>query len=394
MSVRSGDFPLAYTTLIRAFGLYLLGYNWVRVISNHPLPLCLLIACFPTESGGPSFPICSSRLAQCLVGLVCRHCHRLGKPVTCVGRVPAGTGTGGHSATHQIPLPQSRVWRVLGVAAPVATTCPHPPQLQSQAQQGYLQSFQHQAHSRIRARQPCWPQRHLTTPNQQHSCQHKMWHSAFPFNVQHTGGRGCACGLPHRRHALTRAIYVLQDVFPPPPIHTRVCYCDAMSCLDTLVQQPQASSKSQSLLHTGMVAERNSPHTESNDGTSYNHRRASAKVLRRDMTFCARSRSLRRSNTAFRSRRPWRKQASSSGWDMVCRLPVVHQHMRPTHDVVSTDQAPHISSAIFAIYPRYNCIGKIRETRSTHQYPAYRAHWSLALCSLLCPRKLVEGEWK
>jgi hypothetical protein len=32
MSVRSGDFPLAYTTLIRAFRLYLLGYNWVRVI--------------------------------------------------------------------------------------------------------------------------------------------------------------------------------------------------------------------------------------------------------------------------------------------------------------------------------------------------------------------------
>ena len=49
-----------------------------------------------------------------------------------------------------------------------------------------------------------------------------------------------------------------------------------MSRLDTLVQQPQASSDSATYRHGR--SERNSPRAESDDGASYNHRRASAKT--------------------------------------------------------------------------------------------------------------------
>jgi hypothetical protein len=49
-----------------------------------------------------------------------------------------------------------------------------------------------------------------------------------------------------------------------------------MSRLDTLVQQPQASSDSATYRHGR--SERNSPRAESDDGASYNHRRASAKA--------------------------------------------------------------------------------------------------------------------
>jgi hypothetical protein len=49
-----------------------------------------------------------------------------------------------------------------------------------------------------------------------------------------------------------------------------------MSRLDSLVQQPQASSDSATYRHGR--PDRNSPHAESDDGASYNHRRASAKA--------------------------------------------------------------------------------------------------------------------
>jgi HMG (high mobility group) box len=47
-----------------------------------------------------------------------------------------------------------------------------------------------------------------------------------------------------------------------------------MSRLDSLVQQPQASSDSAT--HRHARSDRNSPRAESDDGASYNHRRASA----------------------------------------------------------------------------------------------------------------------
>ena len=47
-----------------------------------------------------------------------------------------------------------------------------------------------------------------------------------------------------------------------------------MSRLDSLVQQPQASSDSTT--HRHVRSDRNSPRAESDDGASYNHRRASA----------------------------------------------------------------------------------------------------------------------
>ena len=49
-----------------------------------------------------------------------------------------------------------------------------------------------------------------------------------------------------------------------------------MSRLDSLVQQPQASSDSTTYRHAR--SDRNSPRAESDDGASYNQRRASAKT--------------------------------------------------------------------------------------------------------------------
>ena len=49
-----------------------------------------------------------------------------------------------------------------------------------------------------------------------------------------------------------------------------------MSRLDSLVQQPQASSDSATYRHPR--SDKSSPHAESDDGASYNHRRSSAKA--------------------------------------------------------------------------------------------------------------------
>jgi Oxidoreductase family, NAD-binding Rossmann fold len=58
------------------------------------------------------------------------------------------------------------------------------------------------------------------------------------------------------------------------------------------------------------------------------------------------------------------------------------------------DQSKRVSAAVLAIFSCRNPSRTIREARSTCECPAYRARRSLALCTLLCPWKLVKGERK
>jgi hypothetical protein len=51
-----------------------------------------------------------------------------------------------------------------------------------------------------------------------------------------------------------------------------------------------------------------------------------------------------------------------------------------------------VSAAVFALYSCRNSSRTFGEARSTSKCPAYRARRSLALCTLLCPRTLVERE--
>ncbi|KAI9461071.1 hypothetical protein F5148DRAFT_1215787 [Russula earlei] len=64
------------------------------------------------------------------------------------------------------------------------------------------------------------------------------------------------------------AAHVLQDAFPPPFVCARVCHCCVMSRLDSLDSGAYRRPRS----------DRNSPHANSDDGVSYNHRRTSAKA--------------------------------------------------------------------------------------------------------------------
>ena len=65
-------------------------------------------------------------------------------------------------------------------------------------------------------------------------------------------------------------------------------------------------------------------------------------------------------------------------------------HVLPFHN----NESKRASAAVFALFSCRNRSCTIREARSTCECPAYRARRSLALCTLLRPRKLVEGERK